>query len=514
MLSHGFRRLWTSNSEQRRERHSTRVLGHAAAYLALAGSALCGCALEDAHDPPNVVLISVDTLRPDHLGSYGYPRNTSPRIDRIAAEGAVFENAVSSSSWTLPAHAALFTGLPDSVHGCDDANRRLDEARITLAEQFSLAGYRTVGFFAGPFLHPTFGLAQGFDRYIDCSSYAEESKQFALTAGDLNDIEIVRASHRDVTNPRVYLQVKQWLENNQELPFFMFIHLWDVHYDFVPPPPYDTMFDPAYQGDLTGERFFRNQRVNPHMPAADFDHIIALYDGEIAWTDEHIGRILDDLEARGLLDNTVVALVGDHGEEFFEHGRKGHRNTLYDEVIRIPMILWYPKRIPAGTRVDASTSITDVFPTLLELAGVPSSAQPMGRSLLPLIDQDPGVERKLALSELNTLGHDYTTFRAVESKLFIDNASQRAWTYDLRVDSEEATGQPVGAGASDWQRDLLEQANELRLRLADRKRALPPSRASPELSSTLVEQLRLLGYLATESPDTGSDERPAERDKR
>ena len=485
--------------------HASRNLVFAVAFTCAISSS---CAREDTSEsePPNVVLISVDSLRPDHLGAYGYPKNTSPRIDKLAAGGAIFANAVSSSSWTLPAHAALFTGLSDSVHGCDDSNRRLDNSRLTLAERFRELGYRTVGFFAGPFLHPTFGLAQGFERYIDCSSYADQSKQVALDSGNLDTAEIVDASHRDVTNPRVVAQVKQWLANYQnddpQAPFFMFVHLWDVHFDFVPPPPYDTMFDPGYQGTLSGENFFRNPAVNPRMSRADLDHILALYDGEIAWTDHHIGKILDDLAAGDLMDNTIVALVSDHGEEFFEHEGKGHRFTLYDEVIRIPMILWYPKKIPAGTRVEASTSITDIFPTLLDLSGLAASSQPMGRSLVPLINRDSNVMSKLAISELNTLGRNITTFRGVTNKLLLDNDSGRAWTYDLRIDRFEGLGNPVDGHISEWEEDLIAESKQLHRLLVERKQSFPPTHAMPKLSDALVEQLKLLGYLDSEAPET------------
>ena len=471
--------------------------------------AISSCAEDDAQEgePPNIVLISVDTLRPDHLGAYGYAKNTSPRIDELAAAGAIFENAVSSSSWTLPAHAALFTGLSDSVHGCDDSDRRLDESHLTLAERFGELGYRTVGFFAGPFLHPTFGLAQGFERYIDCSSYADQSKQVALDAGNLDIAEIVDASHRDVTNPKVAAQVKQWLANHKtddkNTPFFMFIHLWDVHFDFVPPPPYDTMFDPDYRGSLTGEDFFRNPAVNPRMSRVDLDHILALYDGEIAWTDHHIGKILDDLAASGAMDNTIVALVSDHGEEFFEHAGKGHRFTLYDEVIRIPMILFYPAKIPAGTRVETATSIIDIFPTLLDLAGFEASSQPMGRSLVPLFDGEPDLGTRLAISQLNTLGRNITTFRGVDKKLLQDNTTGRAWTYDLRIDHRERLGNPMGGPIADWERELIAETKRLRGWLRERKQALSAPTVAPELSDRLVEQLKLLGYL--DATERGAD---------
>jgi arylsulfatase A-like enzyme len=286
----------------------------------------------------------------------------------------------------------------------------------------------------------------------------------------------------------------------------MFIHLWDVHFDFVPPPPYDTMFDPDYEGTLTGEDFFRNPAVNPRMSRADLDHILALYDGEIAWTDYHIGLILDDLAERGLMENTIVALVSDHGEEFFEHQGKGHRFTLYDEVIRIPMILWYPKKIPAGTRVEKTTSIVDIFPTLLELSGAAPSAQPMGRSLVPLINHDPRSADKLAISELNTLGQDIATFRSVDRKMRVDNATGNAWSYDLRIDPRERLGQLMRGPVSDWERDMLAETKQLRGWLRERKQRFPKASVAPQLSDALVEQLKLLGYLEEETPETSSRE--------
>lgn len=477
---------------------------------AISTSLSCGgeppAEVQERGAPPNVLLISIDTLRPDHLGAYGYSKATSPRIDKLAAEGALFETAISSSSWTLPAHAALFTGLSDSVHGCSDSDRRLDESRVTLAEAFAEHGYRTTGFFAGPFLHPTFGLAQGFERYVDCSSYAEQSREVAMRDGTLDTADIVDASHQDITNPRVYQQFKRWLAQPQEGPFFTFVHLWDAHFDFVPPPPYDTMFDADYEGDVDGVDFFRNPLVHPRMAARDLEHILALYDGEIAWTDYHVGMMLDDLEERGLLENTIVAIVSDHGEEFFEHGRKGHRFTLYDEVIRIPMILWYPNKIPAGLRIDEPTSIIDIFPTLLELADQSPGNQPMGRSLVEHFGKRDAsqVERqaahRLAISELDTLGINLTSFRGASNKLVIDNESGRAWIYDLRIDRKEGLPTPAGKAGSEWEKLLLKESLALRAQLSDRKKALQIAPSSPELSSALAEQLHVLGYLDTEPP--------------
>ncbi|MFQ5491669.1 MAG: sulfatase-like hydrolase/transferase, partial [Phycisphaerae bacterium] len=182
---------------------------------------------------PNVLLISIDTLRPDHLGCYGYDRPTSPRIDRLASEGVLFENHISSTSWTLPAHAAMFTSLVDSVHGCTDTDKKLSDSMVTLAERFSSAGFDTVGFFAGPYLHPAFGLAQGFDQYEDCTSYAQTLDSTPVESWAM-DPKIMQDSHQDITTPAVLEAVKSWLAGHTSGRFFMFVHLWDVHFDFIP----------------------------------------------------------------------------------------------------------------------------------------------------------------------------------------------------------------------------------------------------------------------------------------
>ena len=202
-----------------------------------------------------------------------YSRETSPAIDALASEGVLFENALSSSSWTLPAHAAAFTALPDSVHGVEVTGSVLAPAHRTLAEALRDAGYSTVGFWSGPFLDPHFGLDQGFDEYIDCRT------PFELEDGGSRRA-INAISHEDVTGPRILESVRAWLERRPAgRPFFMFVHMWDVHYDYIPPPPYDTLFDPDYEGPADGRDVTRTLEASARR---DVEHTIALYDGEIA----------------------------------------------------------------------------------------------------------------------------------------------------------------------------------------------------------------------------------------
>ena len=442
---------------------------------------------------PNVVLISVDMLRPDHLGCYGYARDTSPRIDRLASEGTLFENAISSAPWTLPAHAALMTGLTDSVHGCTDTNRILAARQTTLAERLKAKGYATVGFFSGPYLHPVFGLSQGFDEYVDCTSYSQLSKKTVSATGTVEGRAIWEVSHSDVTNERVYKAVQEWTTKNKRRPFFMFIHMWDVHYDFTPPEPYDRAFDPDYQGPFDGKNFVFDQWINARMEQNDLEHLIALYDGEIAWTDAQIGRILDGLDALGLRDSTIVALVADHGTEFFEHGEKSHRKTLFDESIRIPLIIRYPGEVPHGKRIETQVSIIDVFPTIIELIGLPTSPDVMGQSLVPLFSNRSLARDNLAVSELDSLGRKMRSFRRRGCKLIRDEVTGRLWVYNLLEDPDEL--HPLKSLDTPLAQGIVRDARLAERRLNAYRNALSSETSGSSIPPQVLEKLESLGYV-------------------
>ena len=161
--------------------------------------------------------------------------------------------------------------------------------------------------------------------------------------------------------------------------------LWDVHFDFEPPPPFDTMFDPDYTGNYDGRDFFTDPKINASIPERDQQHIISLYDGEIRWTDSFIGKIRRDLESKGLWENTVVVITSDHGTELFDHGAKGHRTTLFDELIHIPLIIHFPRTVIGGRRHSQQTQMIDLGPTLRDLVGLPPVSVTMGESLGPLL---------------------------------------------------------------------------------------------------------------------------------
>jgi len=443
-----------------------------------------------------VVLISIDSLRADHLGCYRYQRPTSPNLDRLAAEGARFETVLSSTSWTLPAHAALFTGLPDRLHGCTDETRWLPGSRDTLAEAFKRSGFQTVGFFAGPFLHPAFGLAQGFDSYHDCTSYSDFT--IDMFKGELRVAELFMRAHADVTNPIVTREVDKWLDAHPDGPAFLFIHLWDVHYDYIPPPQYASLFtDPNYAGEIDG-RLATFAKIGTRLSPEDIKQMMALYDGEIRWTDDAVAKLIESLKKHDRFEHAVFAVTSDHGEAFFEHGLHGHHNTLFEEEVRIPLIIRAPGVKP-GTRVSTQVQITDIGPTLLDLAGADPLTQATGRSLRPLLDDPlsawPHTHLFMELLSRITDFHG-VSIRTQKWKYVLILGANKWAVFDLTRDPGEQ--RPLARESLPLDPEYFDQLYKRTAKELDAiARRLPAinERDTPPISKMSEAQLRALGYL-------------------
>lgn len=306
---------------------------------------------------PNVLLVSIDSLRADRLHCYGNPRPTSPTIDRLAARGALFEHAIAPTSWTLPSHMTLMTALPPTVHGVNEDYLKLREGVPTIASVLRNDGYVTAGIVTGTYLDRRFGFGEGFDQYDDYT-LVPSSPRFQRRGHSANRLARMATRWLD-----------HWSSGGRKRPFFLFLHFWDVHFDYMPPPPFDTMFDPGYHGPIDGTVRI-SSTVHPGMPKKDLRHLIALYDGEIRSTDTSLGQVVAWLRNAGVLDHTIVVVVSDHGDEFLEHGTVGHRSSLYDELIHVPIVFRYPPKVPAGDRVRAQVRLMDVAPTILSLAGI------------------------------------------------------------------------------------------------------------------------------------------------
>ncbi len=451
------------------------------------------CNGEPAKPRPNVLLISIDMLRPDHLGCYGYSRDTSPSIDWLAREGVRFEQHISSAPWTLPAHTALFTSVPDSVHGVvDPIGTALADEFTTLAERLKSAGYATGGVFAGPYLHPAFGLAQGFDEYVDRGKYLGDSSLDEQNAWSMDEA-VLRASHHGVTNEEVYQTTRAFVQRHAgKQPFFAFVHLWDVHFDFTPPPPYDTLFDPDYTGSVTGRDFFFDPRINAAMPERDKEHLIALYDGEIRWTDEIVGRLRADLERLGIAEDTLVVVTSDHGTELFDHGQKGHRTALYDEQIRIPLVMWWPGHLTPRV-VAEQTRMIDVAPSVLELLDLAAPLDWLGQSLVPLARGVPLGFDNTAVSELMSVGRELRSVRTGTAKIVVDTANGGAAWWDLTSDPLEL--EPLTVDEDPRAKALLATYEKVVAELAKALAARPAGPLAPALSEAIRRSLAANGYV-------------------
>jgi len=286
------------------------------AVAALAAAASCTTERTPPAQPPNVVLITIDTLRADHMEAYGYRRPTSPFFSRLAASGVLFAHAVSQAPWTLPSMASVHTSLYPSQHGAIDAETALPEAAETLAERLREAGYSTVGVVSHDVVARKYGFAQGFDVFDESQLMGHGG----VTSRALKRIALARLE--EVTEP-----------------FLLWVHFFDPHFTYVRHPK--VGFADGYQGDLpdrlTWERLVREER-GPE-PKRSLDYIEAVYDEEIAYTDRWIGRLWDEIAARYGEDRSVVILTADHGEYFLERGRFFHGRDVYDSLVHVPLVI-------------------------------------------------------------------------------------------------------------------------------------------------------------------------------
>jgi arylsulfatase A-like enzyme len=276
-----------------------------------------------------------------------------------------------------------------------------------------------------------------------------------------------------------------WAAAPPDKPYFLFLHLWDVHYDYLAPSEYVDLFDPDYEGTLEGIDFMENGAVNPSMPRRDYAHLMALYDAEIRFTDEILGRILKRLASLGRPPPLVV-VTADHGEEFFEHGGKGHQRTLFDEVVRVPLVLNWPGFIPPGTVAEEQVGLIDLLPTLAEIAGAQGELDPQGVSLVARLLGKPLPERGL-LCELNADGRGFKALRTNQRKL-LDYAPDRHAVYELTSDPQEQRPLSWALPQFGRTRAELEQKHSAALR-----RRIGPERV--EVDAHIERQLRELGYL-------------------
>ncbi len=310
-----------------------------------------GCVQGSAPRPRNVLLISIDALRPDMLGCYGYGRPTSPTLDRLASGGVVFENAFTPSPWTLPAHGSLFTGFYPRRHGATSEEHALAENVETMAEILSGHGFATAAMVNGFYLSRRYGFDRGFQRF------------FYQTP-----------PHRDPNPPAVFDEAVEWLSQTGDAPFFLFVHDFHVHTDYVSLPEYERMFLSEYGGEVDGSasQLLAFRRGAFALNETDVAHLVDRYAAGIRQADAQIDRLFRHMQETGIWENTLVIVISDHGEEFLEHGGVLHGRTHYDELMRVPLIVAGPG-VAHGRRIEEPASLIDILPTTLSLLGLPET---------------------------------------------------------------------------------------------------------------------------------------------
>ncbi len=459
--------------------------------------------------PRIVLLVSIDTLRPDHLGLYGYERFTSPVLDGIGREGVVFDDVSSPASWTLPSHVTMLTGLYPKSHGVIDSTTILSEGIPTLASLLAEEGYTTAAVVNVEWLRKeNYYVTRDFQKYLWAPSKLDQ-----------------RSASTWVTD-----QALQWIDEADGERLFVFMHYYDLHSDYKAEEAYEKLFVTPYDGiadgsgwqllqmrvedeyiefcakyyekercHFTDEMNFDDKVVKPVFGEADTEHTIQLYDAQIRQLDAELGRFLAALRQRGVLDDTLLVVTSDHGEEFGEHGRWEHFITTYEESIRVPLILRGPG-LPAGVRVEAPVSLVDVVPTILALAGAEAPGEVDGSSLRPLWSggSDAAFRERLLFGEASGsmswnlknpgIFPVYRSVRQGRFKLVYESKSDRYQLFDLEADPGE-------------QDDLSESEPE---RFAALKAVMderyPDGTESaggeaPELSPEDLERLRALGYV-------------------
>lgn len=400
----------------------------------------------------NVVLVTIDTLRADRLGCYGYGEIETPHLDRLASEGILFENALTTVPFTLPAHSSIMTGVYPPVHGVrENVGYALDERLPTLAEDLSAAGRRTGGFISAFVLDGRWGIDRGFERYYD---------EFKVQDTGMLNIGSVQRE-----GPETIGQAEAWLDEAAGSPFFLWLHLFEPHDPYEAPEPFASRY--------------------PKRP----------YDAEVAYTDSLVGRLREMLEWRGLLERTLLVVTGDHGEGLGDHGEYFHGYFVYDSTAQVPLIVRLPQARLGGRRVAAAVSHVDLRPTILEALGAPAppvDSRQGGRSLLPLLLGLDDGERFAYIESYYSLYHyGWAPLRAIHTGplKFIDAPEPEF--YRLNEDPGETENVVRGTRV---------EARELRDRLLGMIRDFEQSGSGeavrPDLDQETLAQLQALGYLA------------------
>ncbi len=476
------------------------IVGSAAAWIATAPRPALPPAAVATSDTgtraPDVFLILIDTLRADHLDAYGYTRPVSPHIGALAAEGIVMDRAFSTTNWTRPAVASLFTSTMPSRHAVTNLDRAVPESFPLLAESLKARGYQTGFFTVGINVEPSDGYQRGADHFTALRSRHLADRTLVMSSFVLHFfpwtgrlLPWTKTDRDSVANPALLVSsALDWVHQaDTERPVFSYLHFLGPHSPYRPPPDFDRFSSKPHDARLENppSQWAGQDALTPE----ETQEMIDLYDGEVFWNDDAVGKLIDGLRAAGRLDNAVVILIADHGEAFGKHGVWGHNASGFRSVVRIPMIFWSSPSIGLNrrTRLTIPASLMDVAPTVLDLAGQPAPAGFDGQSLVPWLRGASAEDRTVFVENPN---NDELGVRTLD------------WAY-----FEGKTGDGFGrwlfeAKDTDQVNNLVETRPDVAERLhslAEERRTLDRGRAgsvtSIDLDDTRRKMLEELGYV-------------------
>ncbi len=309
---------------------------------------LTGCNKLRPNKMPNILFISIDTLRKDRCSAYGYRRDTTPNLRRLADNGAIFDSAYAPAPTTGPTHATMFTSLYPITHQFKKNGARLSEDYTTLAEYLNASGYHTAAVMGSFVLNSKFGFAQGFEFFDDKFEFSTATCRRERWGGIPVDEGFDQRANITTQKAINFLQTY----SQKDRPFFLFVHYFDPHSPYIPPEPFNSRF--------------ASQKIQP----TPIDKYSALYDGEVAFADHEIGNIIKTLERMGYIDDTLIIVTSDHGEGLGQHGNLGHTVNVYEELVRIPLLFYWPNHIPRGRIINAPVELVDLMPTIFDLIGI------------------------------------------------------------------------------------------------------------------------------------------------
>ncbi|ETX00637.1 MAG: hypothetical protein ETSY1_10480 [Candidatus Entotheonella factor] len=451
---------------------------------------------------PNIIFILLDTLRADHLPMYGYSRQTAPRLTALAKNGMTFKRMYAPASATRPSVASIFSSLYPAVHKTNHERDYLPNAVVTLAEVLREGGYQSLAIAANPNISPVFGFAQGFDHY----EMAYSDSAFKITTlGSVAEDALGRqfidklfakgTEFSGLADNMTHIALKRVAERERK-PTFLYVHYIDPHWPYTPPQPYDRAFDAERNPSIRQADTDPLQLAQGRVEQRKVSHTLDQYDGEILFTDHHVGRLLDGLERLGMLQNALIIVTSDHGEEFWEHGQRGHDKTLYEEVLHVPFLMSWPGRIPAGSTFDEMANLVDVMPTVLDMVGLRPVPGLQGFSLQKQLLQQASVnpQRKFFAQQQNNQRaiemvrhHRYKFVRHLRGP-----QQGLEEFYDLERDPLERRNlAPLAQTQVDAWRTELDLFNKL----AQQSNLLVEHQQVDKLDDDMVKALRSLGYL-------------------